>query len=386
MTSTVIGPSALRTARTAFCSASMSVRSQCSKWTVLALAAEFPDQRLRRLLRDIEETDLRPLRGETGDDRFADAGPAAGDKNGAALEARIDGAVFHGICFPAGDSLFRSPAAVLGGARKMRKAGNRDGSAVRNAMRGRARLLRAVEPVAGVAEAGDDVAVVVEVLRRWPRCRSARRAGPSGGARCLPARRAGSTKRMSRAPRALEPLDGGGGGIRRRQHRVDDDDQALGHVVGRLEVIFVRLERLGIAVDADVGDARRRDEIEHAFEQAVAGAQDRGEHRLLALKDRRIHGRQRRFDVERGERQVAGDLVGQEQRDLAQQLAEARGRRGLVAHQGELVLDQRVVDDGDTLHGGLPSRAADWQGFSPWRAAAAMKVGTFGRLSHHRPH
>ena len=45
----------------------------------------------------------------------------------------------------------------------------------------------------------------------------------------------------------------------------------------------------------------------------------------------------------RVERQVARDLVAQQGRDLAQQLAKALGRGGLVAHQGELVLHQRMV-------------------------------------------
>jgi hypothetical protein len=52
----------------------------------------------------------------------------------------------------------------------------------------------------------------------------------------------------------------------------------------RLEEILDRLQRLVIAIDADMGDARRRHQIEHAFEQAVAGAQDRGEDQLLALE------------------------------------------------------------------------------------------------------
>ena len=65
---------------------------------------------------------------------------------------------------------------------------------------------------------------------------------------------------------------------------------------GRLEVIFDRLQRLVVAVEADMGDAGRRHEIEHAFEQAVAGAQDRGEDQLLAFQNGRLHLRQRRLD------------------------------------------------------------------------------------------
>ena len=53
--------------------------------------------------------------------------------------------------------------------------------------------------------------------------------------------------------------------------------------------------------------------------------------------------------VLRRHRQVAGDLVGEEQADLAQELAEAGGRGVALAHERQLVLDQRVVDDRQVL-------------------------------------
>ena len=51
------------------------------------------------------------------------------------------------------------------------------------------------------------------------------------------------------------------------------------------------------------------------------------------------------------ERQVARDLVAEQHADLVEQLAEALGRALLVAHQRQLVLHQRMVDDGDAVHG-----------------------------------
>ena len=50
------------------------------------------------------------------------------------------------------------------------------------------------------------------------------------------------------------------------------------------------------------------------------------------------------------ERQVARHLVAEQHADLVEQLAEALGRALLVAHQGQLVLHQRMIDDGDALH------------------------------------
>ena len=135
------------------------------------------------------------------------------------------------------------------------------------------------------------------------------------------------TKRTSLAPRALILVTAAIGRIGGREHRVDDDHQAVGEVVRRLEEVLVRLQRLGIAIDADMRDARRGDEVEHALEEAVAGAQDRGEDRFLAFEDRGIHFGKRRVDLLGGELQVAGDLVGDQLGDLAKQLTEIGRRR-----------------------------------------------------------
>src|SRR5205085_459138 len=48
---------------------------------------------------------------------------------------------------------------------------------------------------------------------------------------------------------------------------------------------------------------------------------------------------------------VARHLVAQQHADLVQELAEALGRALLVAHQRELVLHQRMIDERDALHG-----------------------------------
>ena len=111
LTRMVIGPSAFRTASIAVLTAAMSVRSHGSKWTVWRFLFRRETSAFEFRLLHVEEADLRPLRGEVLDDRFADAAAAAGDENGAALEARIDGAVFHSPphcrhCFPPAAAAF----------------------------------------------------------------------------------------------------------------------------------------------------------------------------------------------------------------------------------------------------------------------------------------
>ena len=106
-----------------------------------------------------------------------------------------------------------------------------------------------------------------------------------------------------------------------------------------------------------MADARRGHQVQHAVENAVAGAQDGDEAELLAGELRRQHGLERRVGRDAGERQVAGDLVGEQQADLADEMAELRGGRVPVAQQGQLVLDQRMVDHGNGGRGGhVPDR------------------------------
>ncbi len=149
----------------------------------------------------------------------------------------------------------------------------------------------------------------------------------------------------------LEAADRGAGRMAGRQHRIDDDDDARGNVVRHLQVVLDGGERFGVTVDADMPDARRGDEVEHAVDEAEPGAQDRHEAQFLAGEDRRHHPRQRRLDLARRQRQIARRLVEDQRRDLAQERTELAGRDVPAANQAQLVLDQRVVDDDDvTVH------------------------------------
>ena len=129
------------------------------------------------------------------------------------------------------------------------------------------------------------------------------------------------------------------------QHRVDHDDEAVDDVFRGLEVIFDRLQRIVITIKADMGDARGRYQIEHAFEKTIACAQDRGEDKLLAFKDRRIHWHQRGFDRHGGQFEIACHFIAEQQRYFLQQPPKAGCGRFLLAHDGELVLDKRMADD-----------------------------------------
>ena len=117
----------------------------------------------------------------------------------------------------------------------------------------------------------------------------------------------------------------GRGGMAGGEHGVDDDDEALRDVVGELEVVFDGDERGRVAVEADMADPGGRNEVEHAVEDAVAGTQDGDEAELLAREGRGLHRLERGVDGDHLEREVAGDLVGEQKAEFAGDLAEGGG-------------------------------------------------------------
>jgi hypothetical protein len=78
-----------------------------------------------------------------------------------------------------------------------------------------------------------------------------------------------------------------------------------------------------------------------------ARPQHRADRHLLARDPLRRHPLERGLDLDRLRREVLRRLVGEEQGDLVDELAEVDRRRRLVPEIGELVLDERVLDLGD---------------------------------------
>jgi hypothetical protein len=72
---------------------------------------------------------------------------------------------------------------------------------------------------------------------------------------------------------------------------------------------------------------------------------DRCEGQFLAGDLRRLHGHQRRLDLDHLERQIAGDFIAQKHADLVQKLPKSLGGAVAVAHQRELVLYEGVTDE-----------------------------------------
>ena len=146
-------------------------------------------------------------------------------------------------------------------------------------------------------------------------------------------------------------VDGCDGAASGSEHRIDKDEVTIFHI-RQLAVVFDRLGGDGIAVEADDADAGRRHEFGEAFHHAEAGAQDRDDAELLAGDLFPCRFFERRLDGDMFERLVSGEFLAHQECDFLQQTAELAGAGFFLSHNGQLVLDQRMINDMD-MHNGL---------------------------------
>src|SRR5690606_38275424 len=112
-----------------------------------------------------------------------------------------------------------------------------------------------------------------------------------------------------------------------------------------LEVIEDGVQRVVLAVEADVADPCGRHEPEHAFDHPEPRPEDRHEGELLPTDRVADRPLERRVDRHGVEGKVSGHLVAHERRDLLDKVAKQRLRSVTTAEQRDLVLDERMLDD-----------------------------------------
>ena len=93
----------------------------------------------------------------------------------------------------------------------------------------------------------------------------------------------------------------------------------------------------------------RGDKVEHAIEHAQARTQDGDHNRLQARDGFALAGGDGRFDGNRLRGKVLGCLVCFKHRKLAHRLTEDHIGGALVANDGKLVLNQRMIDNRDAF-------------------------------------
>ncbi len=142
----------------------------------------------------------------------------------------------------------------------------------------------------------------------------------------------------------LDAVGGRDGGVSGGEHGVDDDRFSVVHIAWDLEVVFHRLQRFRVAIEPNVPHPGRWEDLEHAVENPDAGPQDRYQNNFFAIENRALHGRQGGLDLLPDSGEVSADFVREEHADFVQQIPKGTRAALLVPHQGELVLDKRMVD------------------------------------------
>ena len=96
-----------------------------------------------------------------------------------------------------------------------------------------------------------------------------------------------------------------------------------------------------------MADARAREQLRHAVHHAEPGPEDRHHDQLAAADPLARHALQRSLDLDVLDLEVARNLVGHQRRDLVHQLLEELLPGSAVTQVGELVEDERVLEDGE---------------------------------------
>ena len=210
-------------------------------------------------------------------------------------------------------------------------------------------LFRAENPVAGVAEAGADVGILIELPVEMA---DVDLDVGMGLVQLLQALGGGdNAHELDLLPAVLlDHLDGVAGRSARSQHGVNDHDGPLFNRGRQLAVVFVGLVGLRVAVEADVADLGRGHQGKDAVDHAETCAEDGHDGHLLAGDDGAhgvfnggLHG-----DFLCG--QVPKSFIPLEHGNFGNQGPELVRARGLVPQAGNLVLNQGMLENDDIRH------------------------------------
>ena len=93
-----------------------------------------------------------------------------------------------------------------------------------------------------------------------------------------------------------------------------------------------------------------RNHTQHTVQKTITSAQYRHQHLFFAVNDIAGGSFHWGFYLNSLQRHIARDLIGHQRAQFTQQAAKTVGTGIFAAHQGQLVLYQRVGDDVDVAH------------------------------------
>ena len=148
----------------------------------------------------------------------------------------------------------------------------------------------------------------------------------------------------------LQKADGVAGAAARGKHGIHHHDQLILNAHGKLAVVRIGLQRFLVSVHADVPHLGGGKQHVHAVDHAESRAQDRNDddgvilhHPLAADLQGGLH-----LDL-RGGHALLQALVGHQRGDLLHQLPEFLHAGALVAENGDLMADQRMIENNDVF-------------------------------------
>ena len=106
----------------------------------------------------------------------------------------------------------------------------------------------------------------------------------------------------------------------------------------------------GITIQTDMPDLGGRDELHDAFCHAESCAKNGNDAELPAGEYACLHRRNGGLDIDLLHGQIAGHLICHERGKLIQKHTEILGSCVLVPHERKLVLNERMVDNGNIFH------------------------------------
>ena len=153
----------------------------------------------------------------------------------------------------------------------------------------------------------------------------------------------------------FQKINGRDGASAGGQHGIDHVNHPVGDVLRQLAVVFHGLVGLRVAVQADVTDFCGGDQFHHVVHHAEAGAKDGDDGQLLAGQHPALGSGDGGLHLYLPGGQVAGGLIAHQTGNFADQLAEFLNGGLLVAQNGQLMLDQGMIEDVYVCHDISPS-------------------------------
>ena len=191
-------------------------------------------------------------------------------------------------------------------------------------------LQRAVDTVAGIAQAGNDVGGLVEVVVDGAGIDM--HIGIFLGQRLEALGGRDDAQHADVLDTALAQIaDSHLGRTARGEHGIDDQADTLVDILGHLAVILMWFVGDLVALHANVAHAGRGHQVEDAVDHAKTCTQDGDDGELLAGKMLKRGGSDGSLDFDILHGQIAHGLVAVKERELAYELAELVGSGALVA-------------------------------------------------------